>query len=76
MSVGEKIRTVTCEISSESNVAITFYRCTLSDGEPTALECEAVRWVSASELAFVDMPEADAGVAMAMNARGAPRQRG
>ena len=42
-------------------VQLYFYDCTI-DGEPRPLLGQELRWVSASELASLPVPEADAGL--------------
>ncbi len=42
-------------------VVLHFYECTI-DGEPRPLLGQELRWVSASELATLAVPEADAGL--------------
>lgn len=41
-------------------VRLRFYRCSLPEGEPEAIECAAIAWVSADELDGFSFPEADA----------------
>jgi len=44
----------------EKIVHLRFYRCTWLRHEPQALECQAVAWVTARELAAYAFPAADA----------------
>jgi len=40
-------------------VELHFFRCTISRGEASALDCEEVRWVTPSELSDYEFPPAD-----------------
>ncbi len=46
----------------ERTVLLKFFRCELVAGEPQPLDCAAVKWVTANELATHDFPAADAGL--------------
>ena len=41
------------------NVLLLVYRCTMTEGIPTAISCREVRWVGKEELADLPMPPAD-----------------
>lgn len=43
----------------EKTVHLRFFRCTCQDGEPRALGCHAVAWVTRDELAEYAFPAAD-----------------
>lgn len=43
----------------EKTVELHFFRCTISRGEASALDCEEVRWVTPSELSDYEFPPAD-----------------
>ncbi|HSF15013.1 MAG TPA: (deoxy)nucleoside triphosphate pyrophosphohydrolase [Vicinamibacteria bacterium] len=43
----------------ESSVLLLFYECTLTDGEPRALDCDAFRWVPRAELPSLEWAPAD-----------------
>lgn len=43
----------------EKSVHLKFFRCRLLKGEPSPLGCEAVAWVTASQLTDYAFPEAD-----------------
>lgn len=43
----------------EKTVELHFFRCTISRGEASALDCEEVRWVTPSELSNYEFPPAD-----------------
>jgi 8-oxo-dGTP diphosphatase len=49
-------------------VVLHFYDCTLA-GEPRPLLGQELRWVSASELASLPVPEADAGLVALLTGR-------
>ena len=49
-------------------VELHFYDCTI-DGEPRPLLGQELRWVSASELASLPVPEADAGLVALLTQR-------
>ena len=53
----------------EKLVRIQFYRCELLDGEPMAVECSDLAWVSAEELDQYVFPPADAGIISELKAR-------
>jgi mutator protein MutT len=44
----------------DKTVRIRFYRCEITDGEPQALGCHALKWVHREELADHSFPGADA----------------
>lgn len=44
---------------SEKTVDIRFYHCTLTKGEPRAIECDALEWVTKDRVAEFSFPEAD-----------------
>jgi 8-oxo-dGTP diphosphatase len=43
----------------EKSVLLLFYRCDLVEGEPSALDCDEVRWVPLPELPALDWAPAD-----------------
>ncbi len=43
----------------EKTVELHFFRCTISQGEASALDCEEVRWVTPGELSDYEFPSAD-----------------
>jgi mutator protein MutT len=43
----------------EKTVELHFFRCSIKDGEPLLLGCEALQWVSLEELTRVALPPAD-----------------
>ena len=43
----------------EKDVLLLFYRCSLTEGEPVAIEEAEVRWIEESELRDFDWAEAD-----------------
>jgi len=43
----------------EKTVELHFFRCTVSRGEASALDCEEVRWVTPGELSDYEFPPAD-----------------
>ena len=49
-------------------VELHFYDCTI-DGEPRPLLGQELRWVSASELAVLPLPDADAGLVALLTRR-------
>ena len=49
-------------------VELHFYDCTI-DGEPRPLLGQELRWVSASELAILPLPDADAGLVALLTRR-------
>jgi mutator protein MutT len=59
--VRELFETVT-HAYPERAVLLKFFLCRLSQGEPQALDCAAVKWVSREELTAHDFPAADAGL--------------
>ena len=59
ISVGEVFEEITHDYP-EKSVHLKFFRCQLLAGEPQPLDCAAVKWVSAAELAAHEFPAADA----------------
>lgn len=59
VSVGELVRVIE-HAYPERRVALHFFECRLLDGEPRALGCKAVRWVTPGELSGFRFPPADA----------------
>lgn len=43
----------------EKTVELHFFRCAISRGEASALDCEEVRWVMPGEMADYEFPPAD-----------------
>jgi mutator protein MutT len=43
----------------EKSVHLKFFRCVLLKGEPSPIGCDAMVWVTASQLADYEFPEAD-----------------
>jgi 8-oxo-dGTP diphosphatase len=46
----------------EKTVRLRFFSCRLGSGEPAALGCQAVAWVTAAELGDYQFPAADAAL--------------
>jgi mutator protein MutT len=44
----------------EKTVRLRFFRCSLLSGEPQALQCQALAWVSQADLDLYSFPPADA----------------
>ena len=44
----------------DKSVRLRFFFCDLIDGEPKAIDCAAVKWISKSELGHYEFPAADA----------------
>ena len=44
---------------SEKTVDIRFYHCKLTQGEPRAIECDALEWITKDQVADYSFPEAD-----------------
>jgi mutator protein MutT len=59
ISVGELFEEIAHEYP-EKSVHLKFFICKLLAGEPQPLDCAAVRWVNAAELAGFEFPAADA----------------
>ena len=51
----------------EKAVHLKFFLCQLISGEPKALGCAAVRWVTRDELRQFEFPAADAGLLARLN---------
>ena len=43
----------------DRDVLVLFYRCSISSGEPTAVQCNAVAWVKPEDMACYDFAGAD-----------------
>lgn len=50
----------------ERIVELHFFRCAIEEGEPTAIECEEIRWVRPDELAAFEFPPADRPIVKAL----------
>jgi len=61
VEVGELFKTVT-HAYPERTVLLKFFLCRLPQGEPQAIDCAAIKWVSQGELDGHDFPAADAGL--------------
>jgi 8-oxo-dGTP diphosphatase len=64
LGVGALVRTLRWSTTHDypgKRVELHFYDCAI-DGEPRPLLGQELRWVSASELAGLPLPEADAGL--------------
>ncbi len=59
ISVGELFEEIVHDYP-EKSVHLKFFICELLSGEPQPLDCAAVRWVIATELAGFEFPAADA----------------
>ncbi len=59
ISVGELFEEIT-HAYPEVSVHLKFFLCKLLVGEPQPLDCAAVKWVNAAELAAHEFPAADA----------------
>lgn len=59
VSVGKLFEEITHAYTGKI-VHLKFFLCELPQGEPQPLGCEAVKWISQSELADYDFPAADA----------------
>jgi len=59
VSVGEQIETVE-HAYPEKRVSIRFFKCRLEEGEPRALDCHNIKWITRSELGAQPFPAADA----------------
>ena len=66
-SVG-RLRWSTTHDYPTKRVELHFYGCTI-EGEPQPLLGQELRWVSASELASLPLPEADAGLVALLTRR-------
>jgi len=52
----------------EKTVELHFFRCSIKDGQPRPLDCEALQWVTPEELARVPLPPADRPLVDALQA--------
>jgi 8-oxo-dGTP diphosphatase len=59
ISVGELFEEVTHHYP-EKSVRLKFFKCSLPAGEPSAIDCAAVKWVDKNLLADHEFPAADA----------------
>jgi mutator protein MutT len=44
----------------EKTVRLQFFRCSITDGEPSAMDCHDLAWITADELESYNFPAADA----------------
>ena len=58
VAVGELVEVLTHHYP-ERSVHLKFFRCTLRSGEPRPIGCQAVAWITATELANYAFPAAD-----------------
>ena len=54
----------------EKTVELHFFRCSIKDGQPRPLGCEALRWVTPEELARVPLPPADRPLVEVLQGKG------
>ncbi|HXT13351.1 MAG TPA: 8-oxo-dGTP diphosphatase MutT [Candidatus Angelobacter sp.] len=59
VEVGELVESLT-HAYPEKTVTLKFFRCRLKQGEPRAIDCLDLRWVSVGELRNYEFPAADA----------------
>jgi mutator protein MutT len=59
ISVGELFEEVV-HAYPEKSVRLKFFICKILSGKPQPLDCAAVKWVTKTELATFDFPDADA----------------
>jgi mutator protein MutT len=52
----------------DRTILLKFFLCRLHHGEPQALDCAAVKWVTREELSAHDFPAADAGLVQRLQA--------
>lgn len=55
-------------IVEDRHIVLLFYLCTLIDGDPQPIECQATQWVPATELDQYQFPPADEKVLMKLKA--------
>ena len=53
----------------DKTVALHFFFCAIRSGEPQALDCDDLRWVTPTEMAGYDFPPADRPVIEALQHR-------
>ena len=54
----------------EKTVELHFFRCSIKDGQPRPLGCEALQWVPPEELARVPLPPADRPLVEVLQGKG------
>ena len=59
VEVGELVESLTHSYP-EKTVTLKFFRCRLNQGEPRAIDCLDLKWVTAEELRDYEFPAADA----------------
>lgn len=59
VEVGEVLESLT-HAYPEKTVTLKFFRCRLTQGEPRAIDCLDLKWVTAAELRDYEFPAADA----------------
>ena len=59
VELGELVESLT-HAYPEKTVVLKFFRCRWKQNEPRAIDCLALKWVSASELRNYEFPAADA----------------
>ncbi len=68
VSVGELLEDIT-HAYAEKTVRLRFYRCALQAGEPRAIGCQAMAWITRAELERYEFPAADARLLEALRRR-------
>ena len=61
VEVGELLQQVDYDYP-EKQVSLHFFRCQILQGEPVALACPDLRWISRGELGGFEFPAADAAL--------------
>jgi len=59
VEIGDLIESISHDYP-EKSVHLKFFRCSLLKNEPSPIGCDAIAWVTASQLAQYAFPEADA----------------
>ena len=62
-----RIFDVYCETAGDRGIMVLFFRSELISGEPQTIECNAIHWVSPSDLTQYDLAPADLKVAQLLS---------
>jgi 8-oxo-dGTP diphosphatase len=66
----EEIRQAVFKRYEGFNILLLAYRCTITEGTPSAIRCRAIRWVGKDELNVLQMPPADEEIRASILERG------
>ena len=54
-----KVLDILSEVKDDTQLILVYFVCQIINGEPTALECQSVKWFYPTEINFLEKPTAD-----------------